>query len=124
MAVHIEFKANVPAQRATAGTGPGSDLPGWLKSRLDDSGVTAEGPTRYDWGFEIPIRASGTLYFAGITSRKDPTQNWHLFLDKRQSIRDRIRGITMPATEPMVLLITEILSREPSLKVVRVQEQA
>lgn len=102
---------------------PSRSLAGWLKQRLDDSGLDTGKVTSYEWGFEIPIRAGGGEYFAGLASRKDATSNWHVFLEKRRSIRDRIRGFTMPADEPMALLIGEIIAREPRFKVVRIEER-
>ena len=124
MAVHFEFKAKHNSGRALEkGNDSSSNLAAWLKQRLDDSGLTTSGPTRYDWGFEIPIRAKGAEYFAGLPSRKDATSNWHIFLEKRRSIRDRLRGSTMPTTEPMALLIREIIARDPQFKVVRVEEE-
>ena len=95
----------------------------WLRSRLEDSGITVGAPAKYDWGVEIPIHAGGSEYFAGLPSRKDASCNWHLFLERRPSLRDRVVGKAMPLDEPMAMLIQEIISRDPRFKVVRVQER-
>ena len=123
MAVHIEFRARA-INAAEQDIDPSRGLAGWLKERLQDSGIDVGLPTRYDWGYEIPIHARGGEYFAGLPSRKDSASNWHLFVERRRSLADRVMGrAIMPATEPMALLIKEIISRDPQFKVVRVQER-
>ena len=123
MAVHIQFRA-----RGAHGDCHGDDetdltLAGWSKARLSDSGLKAGRPTRYEWGFEIPIRAKGYEYFAGLSTRKNSRSNWHLFLERRMSIRDRLQGKSLPVTEPMALLLQEIIAQEPDFRVVSVQER-
>lgn len=122
MAVHIEFRTGA-GPGAVSEIDPLKVLAAWLKEKLEDSGIAVGAPTRYDWGFEIPIHAGGTEYFAGLPSRKDETSNWHLFVDKRRSLRDHVTGRTMPADEPMALLIKEIIARDPMFKVLRVRER-
>ena len=129
MAVHIEFRARAThraAERAAEHSSvldPSQGLAGWLGERLRDTGMDVAAPKRHDWGYEIQIRAKGGEYYAGLPSRKDPTSNWHVFVEKRMSIRDRVRGRIMPVSEPMAMLIQEIISREPRYKVVRVEER-
>lgn len=117
MAVHIEFRAR-GAQTEENG------IASWLKTRLEDSGLTVGGPERYDWGLEIAIHANGSAYFAGLPARRKTEGNWHLFVERRRSLRDRMAGTTMPADAPMVRLIEEIIAHDPRFKVVRVQERA
>ncbi len=126
MAVDIEFKSRAPGQRREPSYGnsdPGQGLAGWLRERLLNSGIEVGELTRYDWGIEIAIRAKGCEYFAGLPGRKEPDSNWHLFVDKRMSIRDRVIGRVMPADEPMVVLIKEIIELAPQFKLVRVLER-
>jgi len=122
MAVHIEFKSKIPG----AGQ-PDCDLnhglAGWLKDKLQDAGIYVGTLNRYDWGFEIPIHARGGEYYAGLPTRGEGIASWHVFVDRRLSIRDRVLGRSMPADEPMVALIKEIIARDPQFKVVSVQEQ-
>jgi hypothetical protein len=123
VAVHIEFKTNRGQKANPSVVDPNQDLAGWLTMRLADTGLDAGAPTRHDWGFEIHIRAKGGEYYAGLPSRKDPGSNWHVIVEKRLSMRDRFLGRIMPETEPMALLIKEIIAREPLFKLVRFQEQ-
>ena len=123
MAVHIEFRARA-IDLAEQELDPSKGVAGWLKERLQDSGIEVGLPTRYDWGYEIPIHTGGREYFAGLPSRKDTASSWHSFVEKRRSLADRVMGRTiMAGTEPMAMLIREIISRDPQFKVVRVQEK-
>ena len=122
MAIHIEFKASVADDWASHEADASIGLARWLKARLEDSGIDVESPTRHDWGFEILIYAKGGQYYAGFPRRRDASKNWHVFVERRQSIRDRVRGKSMPDDEPMAMLIKEIISLEPQFKIVRVQQ--
>jgi hypothetical protein len=116
MAVHIEF-------RASATDTEDGGMARWLKMRLEDSGITVGAPAKYDWGFELPIHANGGDYFAGLPTRRTATSHWHVFVERRRSLRDRVAGKAMPADEPMAMLIKEIITRDPQLELIRLEEQ-
>ena len=120
MAIQIEFKAKT----GVGSVEPSRGLAAWLSQQLTDTGIDASKPTMHDWGYEIRIMARGNEYYAGLPSRKEPGGNWHVFVDKRFSIRDRALGrATTPMDEPMAKLIQEIITREPDFKLVRVLER-
>ncbi len=121
MAVHIEFRDKNP-MGTDLGTNYTEAVASWLRTKLLESGIEVAEPARHDWGVEISIRAKGARYYAGMPARKE-AGNWHVFVEKKLNIAERLLGYVTPPSEPMAQLIKEIIAREPSYKVVRVEQK-
>ena len=94
--------------------------------KLANEHIEATQPYQEDWGCELPVTHGSNAYYLCMSGNPDDSGannddgEWRIIVQKRRSIWQRVTGkgkITIG--DPLVRLIEEILSGEPTIRNVR-----
>jgi hypothetical protein len=98
----------------------GEDFGQWLANKLAKHGVSVSILYQEDWGWEFSAADANGRYYIGVggNSLEDVTNpdrgEWRVMLTKRRSIMEKLKKKNkLGESEPILLLIREILQAEP-----------
>jgi hypothetical protein len=107
----------------------GEDLAVWLRQHLIERKVETREPYQEDWGWELPARSGDQFYYLCMSGNTDGSPanpdegEWGIIIEKKRSIWQRVRGEgKIGADDPMWCLVREILSAEPAIREVSLEE--
>jgi hypothetical protein len=105
----------------------GEDLAAWLQPKLSAKNIETAKPYQEDWGWELPAKCGPRSYYLCISGNADGPGNdegeWRIIVEKRRSILERLIGKgKIAGDDPLVGIVEEILSEEPSIQNVRREE--
>jgi hypothetical protein len=95
----------------------GDDLARWLKPRLEDRGYSVQGPDQEDWGWYLLFTKGDTSHYLNIGFSAD--DEWLMWLERRRSLGDRMRGRNKEPDPRSILDVQAILSDSPDIRDVR-----
>jgi hypothetical protein len=109
----------------------GEDLAAWLRDKLVERGMEVTKPDQEDWGWYIEARHGGSWYFVGIGGNADESGKgkdqgeWRLMVEKRRSVWEKLnRKNEMSETDEVMVIIREVLKKEPDFQKVRYENDA
>ncbi len=86
-------------------------------------------PYQEDWGWELPAMRESDSYYLCMSGNSDESSTnkdegeWGIIIEKRRSIKQRLRGTgKIAANDRMVSTIEEILRAEPTIQEVHREE--
>ena len=107
----------------------GEDLAAWLRTQLVERGVGTREPYQEDWGWELPAMLGSDGYYLCMSGNADEPDagkdegEWRIIIEKRRSIRQRLRGTgKIAADDKMVRMIETLLCQESAINNVRREE--
>jgi hypothetical protein len=107
----------------------GEDLAAWLRLKLSERSIEVREPYQEDWGWELPVTHGSDSYYLCVSGNSDESSTnidegeWRIIVEKRRSIRQRLRGAgKIDAEDKMARTIQEILCAEPSVREVHREE--
>src|SRR5712675_2221435 len=107
----------------------GEDLAAWLRLKLSERSIEVREPYQEDWGWELPVTHGSDSYYLCMSGNSDESSTnkdegeWGIIIEKRRSIKQRLRGTgKIAANDRMVSTIEEILRAEPTIQEVHREE--
>lgn len=105
----------------------GEDLAAWLQPKLAAKNIETATPYQEDWGWELAVKCGRDAYYLCMSGNADSPGNdegeWRIIVEERRSIWERLTGKgKIVADDPVVTLIEQILSNEPSIRNLRREE--
>jgi hypothetical protein len=104
----------------------GEDLAAWLRPRLAAKNVATAEPYQEDWGWELPAAWDGRRYYLCMSGNADDPDGpdnegeWHIIVEKRRSIFERLAGKEKLASDdPLVARLEEVLSADAAIRNLR-----
>jgi hypothetical protein len=107
----------------------GEDVAAFLRQKLTERNIHTQEPYQEDWGWELPVQSGDQSYFLCMSGNADDSVTnpddgeWGIIVEKKRTIWQRLTGSAKIATDdPMLLMIEEILSAQPGIREIRLEE--
>ena len=107
----------------------GEDVAAWLRRKLTERNIRTREPHQEDWGWELPAQSGDQSYYLCMAGNADdPATNpddgeWGIIVEKTRTMWQRLTGSAkIAADDPMLLMIEEILSAQPGISEIRLEE--